>query len=401
MEATSAPGAGLKAPVVPDKRQDRGVGASSSSRCEEVRGKWRSIRHAIERQQADDALRRSEELYRTLVDASPDSIAMIDLEGRFIKVSKRTLDMHGFDSEDELIGRDVLSMIAPSQRAMASRTLEETLAHGTGENLEYELLRKDGTSFEGEMNASRITDEYGRAYAFITAVRDVTRKNRRERVIQRLSKQVIAEYERARTKIGDDIHDSVGQSLLTLKMELEMLRESALGDMSEDAREKFDRLEITLGETVDEIRRLASELRPPLLYDFGFERALEVYVGEFSLSTGILTSYLSAKDYPQMDEEKEVLLFRIVQEALSNVGKHSHAKAVEISLVSGNGDLMISVRDDGAGFDTETVSNARDGGMRFGILGMRDRAEVLGGVLEIDSKPGSGTAVTVRVPMEQ
>ena len=173
------------------------------------------------------------------MDASPDSIAMIDLEGRFIKVSKRTLDMHGFDSEDELIGRDVLSMIAPSQRAMASRTLEETLAYGTGENLEYELLRKDGTSFEGEMNASRITDEYGRAYAFITAVRDVTRKNRRERVIQRLSKQVIAEYERARTKIGDDIHDSVGQSLLTLKMELEMLRESALGEMSEDTREKF------------------------------------------------------------------------------------------------------------------------------------------------------------------
>ena len=109
----------------------------------------------------------------------------------------------------------------------------------------------------------------------------------------RLSKQVITEYERARTMIANDIHDGVGQSLVTLKMEFDTFRKSASGDLGEDGREKLDRMDSTLREIIKEIRRLASELRPPLLDDFGFERALEVYVGEFSLSTGILTSFSS------------------------------------------------------------------------------------------------------------
>lgn len=88
----------------------------------------RSIRYAIERHLADDALRRSEELYRTLVDASPDSISMTDLEGRFVKVSKRMLDMHGFESEEELIGRSVLTTIAPEWHALATRRFQQTLA---------------------------------------------------------------------------------------------------------------------------------------------------------------------------------------------------------------------------------------------------------------------------------
>jgi len=251
------------------------------------------------------------------------------------------------------------------------------------------------------MSASLIKDEYGHPHAFMEVVRDVTRKKRGERVILRLSKQVITEYERARTMIANDIHDGVGQSLVTLKMEFDTFRKSASGDLGEDGREKLDRIDSTLNEIMNEIRRLASELRPPLLDDFGFEKALEVYVGEFSLSTGMLTSFSSEGDHPPMEDEKEVLLFRIAQEALANVRKHSRGKTVEVSLASGNGDLRLSVRDDGDGFDAENTPAGSNDGMCFGILGMRDRAEVLGGVLDIASKPGSGTTVTVQVPGEQ
>lgn len=360
----------------------------------------RSIRYAIERHRAEDALRESEELHRTLVDTSPDSISMADLDGRFIKVSKRTLDMHGFDSEDELIGKSVLTVIAPELHAMALRNLQETLAHGVSGNLEYELLRKDGSRFEGEMSASLIKDEHGYPRAFMTVVRDVTDIRRVERVILRLSKQVITEYERARTMIANDIHEGVGQSLLALKMELETLKKSACGNMSEDGREKLNRMDSTLGEIMNEVRRLASEHRPPLLDDFGFEKALEVYVGELSLSTGILTNFSFEGDHFPMGEEKGVLLFRIAQEALANVRKHSRAKTVEVSLVSRNGDLRLSVRDDGDGFDALNTPVGSNNGMSFGILGMRDRAEVIGGTLDIASKPGSGTTVTVQVPRE-
>jgi len=361
----------------------------------------RSIKYAIDRHRADEALRESEKLYRTLVNTSPDSISMTDLGCRFVKVSKRTLDMHGFDSEDELIGKSILSIIAPEQHAMALRNLQKTLVHGVSGNLECELLRKDGSRFEGEMSASLIKDEYGDPRAFMAVVRDVTGERRADRVILRLSKQVITEYERARTKIANDIHDGVGQSLLALKMELETLRKSTCGDLGEDGKKKLDLIGYTLREIVNEVRRLASELRPPLLDDFGFEKALEVYVGEFSLSTGILTSFSSEGDQPQMEGEKEVLLFRIAQEALANVRKHSRAKTVEVSLVAENGDLRLSVRDDGDGFDSRNTPAGINNEMRFGILGMRDRAEVLGGNLEILSEPGSGTTVNVQVPREQ
>jgi two-component system sensor histidine kinase UhpB len=347
----------------------------------------RSIRYAIERHRADDALRRSEELYRTLVDTSPESILMTDMEGNFIKVSKRTLDMHGFDSEDE--------------HDMARKNLRETIDHGVSVNIEYELLRRDGSRFTGEMSASLIKDEYGHPRACMAVVRDVTGLRRVERVILRLSKQVITEYERARTVIAQEIHEGVGQSLLALKMELETLRRSAFGNLNEDGQEKLDHIDSTLRETIDEVRRLASELRPPLLGDFGLERALEVYVGEFSLNTGMLTSFSAEGDGAPMGEDREVLLFRIAQEALANVRRHSGAKMVEVSLMSGNGDMRLSVRDYGVGFDAENTLIGSDDGLRFGILGMRDRAEILGGHLEILSKPGSGTTVTVRVPREK
>jgi PAS domain S-box-containing protein len=142
----------------------------------------RSIRYAIERHRAEDAMRRSEELYRTLVDTSPDSISMTDLEGRFVKVSKRMLDVYGFESEEELIGESALTTIAPEQHALALRNFQETLVQGVSENMEYELVRKDGTRFEGEMSASLIKDEYGHPRAFMTVVRDVTDIRRVERV---------------------------------------------------------------------------------------------------------------------------------------------------------------------------------------------------------------------------
>ncbi len=361
----------------------------------------RSIRYAIERHRADDAMRRSEELYRTLVDTSPDSITMTDLDGRFVKVSKRALDMHGFDSEDELIGKNALNIIAPEQHAMALRNFQKTLVHGVSGNLECELLRKDGSRFEGEMSMSLMKDEYGHPRAFMVVMRDVTGNRRAERVILRLSKQVITEYERARIMIANDIHDGVGQSLLALKMEFDTFKKSTSGDMSEDGKEKLNRIDSTLRGVLNEVRRLASELRPPLLDDFGFETALEVYVGEFSLSTGILTSFSSEGDHPPLEEEKEVLLFRIAQEALTNVRKHSHARTVVVSLVFENGYLRLSIRDDGDGFDALNTPAGSNSGMCFGIVGMRDRAEVIGGNLEIISEPGSGTTVTVQIPREQ
>jgi len=220
-----------------------------------------------------------------------------------------------------------------------------------------------------------------------------------EAEITRLSRRVIQEHEETRRKMSADIHDEISQSLNAFKIELDMLRKEEKR-LTARAHKRLDAMEELIEYTISTTRGLSAELRPALLDDFGLVEALGLYVEEFSGKTGIKASLECAGLPFELPKDLEIPLFRITQEALVNIQRHANAREVKVSLTHENEQVALTVEDDGEGFDVEKAFKGDAASDCFGLLGMRERARMVGGELEISSKPGSGTTVGVRLPLD-
>jgi signal transduction histidine kinase len=208
------------------------------------------------------------------------------------------------------------------------------------------------------------------------------------RVARESLRRVVAGQELERRRLARELHDETGQALTSILLGLRSLEEFVDGDDERAAVAEIRRLAV---ETLQDVRRLAVELRPKALDDFGLEAALERLSGTFGEQTGLAVDFVARLGEEQLRPEVATALYRIVQEALTNVAKHAHAQTVSISLTRKNGHVTLVVEDDGRGFDP---ARPADG---FGIQGMRERVDLLGGALEVESREGAGTTVAVEV----
>ncbi len=217
----------------------------------------------------------------------------------------------------------------------------------------------------------------------------------RERLRQLLSRDH-SRMERERTAIAGEIHDEFGSLLMALKMNLHAVS-SQLVPSAPELGARFDAMNRLIDDAVVTIRRIATELRPRILDDFGLVAALEWHTREFERHIGIaceLTSDLAESDLPP---DIAITMFRILQESLTNVARHSGAQRVEVHIGHENGDLLMMVRDDGCGADINSMRNHD----AQGIFGMRERVLRHRGTFEIQGAAGKGTVVAVRVPINQ
>ncbi len=200
--------------------------------------------------------------------------------------------------------------------------------------------------------------------------------------------------EEERTRIARELHDELGQSLTALRIDLSWLKTkySSLDPAVMDRMVSALRL---LERTVDSVRRISEDLRPRMLDDLGLAAAIEHHVDQFSAHTGIPCRLAMNREEFDIDSVKATAIFRIVQEALTNVARHAGAKDVAIEIEETDGNIRLSLRDDGRGF---VVDQSRK---TFGLLGMRERVTMLGGRLEIASTPGSGTTIAVWLPVKE
>ncbi|MCL5256425.1 MAG: sensor histidine kinase [Chloroflexi bacterium] len=215
--------------------------------------------------------------------------------------------------------------------------------------------------------------------------------------LRRLSAQVITAQEEERRRISRELHDEASQNLTSLMLGYKMLESSK--DL-EEVRDRVADLKIITGQAMDEIRKLAWELRPTALDDLGLAPALRGYVKEFErqMPAAIKFKVVGVKD--RLAPELETVLYRAVQEALTNVARHSQANSVDVSLVQQDRVVVATVQDNGAGFNAGEVLDGTGDQRGMGLIGMRERAALVGGQVEIESKPGSGTRITVTVPLE-
>jgi signal transduction histidine kinase len=215
--------------------------------------------------------------------------------------------------------------------------------------------------------------------------------------LQALSRRLVDLQETERRQFSRELHDRVGQNLTALSINLDILKTQLPGDANQGMRSRLDDAAALLESTAGGIENVMSELRPPMLDDYGLLPALQWYTTEFSRRTGIEVMVDGDEDMHRLPQAGEIALFRIMQEALNNVAKHAHARNVHITLEHSDTECVMSVADDGVGLEagSGSASRRRPG---LGMVTMRERTQAVGGRFGIGPAPGGGTRVEVRMP---
>lgn len=246
-----------------------------------------------------------------------------------------------------------------------------------------------------------LRDKNNRAYRMIGSMYDITELKKTEEELFRSQEELrhlLTHLEKVREEerisIAREIHDELGQQFTVLKMDISWLSKK-LAEKDESVREKISELQNGIDTTIKTIRKISSDLRPTMLDDLGLDAAMEWHCREFEKRSGIRTDFFSELNDLMFPAGISTGVFRIFQESLTNVARHAQAKQVNASVKIENGKLILKVSDNGKGFDPTGIGNNKT----LGILGMRERTNMMGGEFIIHSTPGEGTVVEVRVPV--
>ena len=230
-----------------------------------------------------------------------------------------------------------------------------------------------------------------------TAFNEMSKELKHKEVMRtQLLAKVISAQEEERKRVARELHDETSQALTSLMVGLKFIEDSV---DAVPTKEKLAELRSLAGETLEEVHHLATELRPSLLDDLGLVAAIQRYVRDYSAKFNInVDYYVSGLTGQHLSPEVEVTIYRIIQEALTNITKHAEASNVSVVLRCQNSSLTALIEDNGLGFDVDRVMSSSQGG-KLGLFGMRERASLIGGSLTIESQPGSGSTIYLKAPL--
>jgi PAS domain S-box-containing protein len=289
------------------------------------------------------------------------------------------------------------------QYTLQERYLSQSITRGevvTDE--EVEILRGDGTRGVVNVSSAPVRDSVGNIVAGVVTFYDITERKEAERELARyagrlsvLSQQLLKAQEDERRHIARELHDQIGQALTALKINLQAL-ERTVGDP--EWRQRLGDSVGIIESTLQQVRDLSLDLRPPMLDDFGLISALRWYVDRQARRTGLQARLSGEPPHLRLSPERETALFRIAQEAVTNIIRHAQATRIDVTLRQVGGRVELAIRDDGAGFDVRAVGERIAQGQSGGLLGMQERIELAGGVLSVESAPDVGTTIHVTFP---
>jgi PAS domain S-box-containing protein len=347
-----------------------------------------------------ETLQEMDALKASILDAIPQ--AVVGLENRQINFANTAVEeVFGWRPE-ELIGKSTRIFYRNDKEAEEiGRYFYTTLEHQRTFVAEFPCRHKDGQDMLCRMRSSRIGEALTKERRIVITYEDITEQRRAEEELansreqlRNLSIYLQSVREKESTRIAREIHDELGQSLTAIQMDLAWLSgRLPAGDLPLAA--KVQQMRRQVDTTVDSVHRISTELRPILLDDLGLTAAIEWQVQEFQERTGVrCKARLSITDNP-VEKDLATTIFRILQEALTNVARHAEATAVRVALTQKGGELRLDVADNGKGITAQQIERAD----AFGIMGMRERVNLWGGSVSIAGKPQKGTTIKVRIPM--
>jgi PAS domain S-box-containing protein len=355
-----------------------------------------------ERRKTEEALWRATAYNRRLIEASPDPLVTIDPDGRISDVNTATENVTGC-SRQELIGTDFSDYFTEPEKAREGYRL--VFQEGLVRDYALEIRHRDGSVTPVLYNATVYRDEAGEVIGVFAAARDITERLKMEERLRRsnkhlrtLASELLMAEESERRRISVDLHDNVSQSLAVAKLRLDALLDQAREcDMIGPIRE----VRKLIDESIQQTRALMTELSPSVLYELGFEPAVEWLTEQVRTKHGIAVRFESDLRNRRLDQDVQILLFQAVRELLINVVKHAKAIEASISIREFGDHLRIMVRDDGVGFDVSRIDAGVDAEGGFGLFSLRERLQYFGGRLKVTSRSGKGTFVTVEIPRKK
>ncbi len=328
--------------------------------------------------------------YQDLFENAPDAYLSVDGQtGKVVECNRALERLTGF-SAGEVIGRPVFALYHPRSLAAGRAAFAEFQRNGKIDDLELEVLRKDGSVVDVSLHVTAIRDASGAIVRSRSIWRDISRRKRDESKLRELAVALQNAREEEGKRIARELHDQLGQAMTALQLDLGWLGRN-LPPESTQAHQRLAAARALVDENLQLARRLSSELRPSLLDDLGLPAAIGWLCRDFERRAAIRCT-LHVPDTPgALTEPQSTALFRVLQEALTNVARHARAEQVEVRLDLGPGGAVLGVHDDGVG-----ISEGSPRGL--GLLGMQERLRAVGGELEVEGRPGGGTTVRARLP---
>jgi len=396
-------------------------------------GASKVARDVTERRRAERALRESEERFRAIVETTPECVKLVACDGTLLHMNPPGLAMVGASCAELVVGKNVYGLIAPHDRERF-RDFNERVCNGEKGSLEFDIVALDGVSHHMESHAAplRMTDG---SVVQLAVTGDITervrvheqlRKNeedlrtladelekqvhirtqeleqRNAEVLQQseqlreLSNRLLRTQDDERRHIARELHDSAGQIIAALSMNLATMAQNITSNQPQGK---------ALADSQDLVRQLNQEIRttsyllhPPLLDETGLPGAIHWYIKGLMERSGLSIDVKIADDFGRLSSEMELALFRIVQECLTNIHRHSGSDAAIVRLARADGNVKLEVEDEGTGIPAEKLRGIRAQRSGVGITGMRERVRHFNGVMDIRSN-GAGTKISVMLPV--
>ena len=338
--------------------------------------------------------------YQDLFDFAPDGYLVTTKDSKILDCNVAATTLFHM-THKHIIGKPLSDFVAKPDQKLFSTMLDKLCGDKQHTVFEWRMIMqpREELQFHALITARSSHDSTKAEAQLRWMVHDISKQIKLEEDRQLLLERLVNTHEEIRSITARELHDQMAQHLTAIIIELQSMKKSA---QSDDTVKTIDKLLSITGEIGHEVHQIASELRPASIDDLGIEKALANYVNEWSKQTGIAASFLqSGKTEPRMVAEIEIATYRVVQQALNNIFNHAKANHVSVVLDRRNEQFDVIIEDNGQGFDVEAILRHGATKRALGLIGMKERAALVGGTFEIESHTGQGggTTVFIRIPL--
>jgi PAS domain S-box-containing protein len=346
-----------------------------------------------EAERVQAALHEQTELYEALIRAQSDlgDLVIVSEGEKPVFMNAAVTQLSGYSRAELNTMTSFYDLVAEEDREELKARLARLTKKPGPARFEAAIRHKDGRRIE--LEAAQLTIRAGDRARTFTIARDVTARHQVEAQREELLTRLVTVQEEERRQIASDIHDDSIQTMFAVKIRLHLLRAETKEKRHQDMLDQVDR---TIDQAITRLRRLLFDLRPVALDEEGLAAAIGMYLDQMRADGGPdyeVDQKLEADPTPEV----RAIIYRIAQEGLANIRKHAQATRVKVSLAPQEGGILVHIQDDGRGFEVEAAMRPRPG--HLGLAAMRERAELAGGWLEMESAPGTGTAIDYWIPL--